>query len=97
MGRRGSDKEVVPYIDQGRRPQYSIYDLQPPENGADLNYVLCRLLSRFTSYRGLSYRTIEEVTTAMTGALNEFNRLVAWPYEDKKRQMNGDVWDEIIR
>lgn len=83
----------MPYIEEGRRARYDIYELQPPETGGDLNYVISRLLARFTEYHGLSYDTIAKARDAASGALDEYNRCVAHPYEELARQRNGDIWE----
>lgn len=83
---------AVPYIAKDRRERYANYEQMPPETGGDLNYVVSRIVARYTEYHGLSYGTITEVRGALMGALDEYNRLVAHPYEDVKRDLNGDVW-----
>lgn len=85
----------MPYIAKTRRPQYDAYELPPPENGGDLNYVVSRIIARFTEYRGLNYETITQVRGALNGALGEYDRLIAYPYEDQKRTMSGDVWGTL--
>lgn len=68
----------------------------PPDTGAELNYIIARLLARFTEYHGLSYNTITEVRGAVRGSLGEYERLVAEPYEEKKRHIQGDIWGSLI-
>jgi len=87
---------VSPYIHQEQRECYENYELQPPEDGAALNFIACRLMSRFIDYHGLRYTTIAQVRDAFNGALNEFERCVAGPYEQIKREQNGDVWGECV-
>lgn len=91
----------MPYIDPKWRKAYAKYELQPPDNGGELNYVISRLIARYTEYHGLSYNVITQVRGALLGSMHEFDRLVADPYEDKKRADNGDVWgsltDDIAR
>ena len=82
----------MPYIAPERRTKYVRYEQSPPETGGDLNYVISRLLARFTEYHGLSYTTIAQARDAASGALDEYNRCVAHVYEEQARQKNGDIW-----
>mgnify|MGYP001572810872 CR=1 FL=1 len=83
----------MPYTEQQCRELYGGYeDLPTPADGADLNYVICRLLARFTQRHGLRYNVIAQARDAASGALHEYNRVVADPYEEGKRQLNGCVW-----
>lgn len=86
----------MPYVAPERRPQYDRYEQMPPENGGDLNYVICRLVARYTEYHGLKYDVIASVRDALGGALNEYNVRVADPYERKKESENGTVWGSLI-
>ena len=87
----------MPYIHPVKRPLYDGYETQiVPEGGGDLNYVIARLLCRYTEFYGLSYGTIATVREAASGALDEYNRCVAHPYEQKKREENGDVWGRSL-
>ena len=42
--------------------------------------------------KGESYKTINDIVGALEGAKAEFQRRIVAPYEDKKRQINGDVY-----
>lgn len=83
----------MPYIAPGLRKH-----LEPkppwPITGGELNFVISRLVDRYVEVHGkLSYQVITDIRGALVGALSEFDRLVAHPYEDQKRYENGDVWD----
>lgn len=82
----------MPYIPQERRERLERFNVMPPDSGADLCYVISNLVASYTEYRGLNYGIITEVRGALAGTLDEYNRLVAHPYEDKKRDENGDIW-----
>lgn len=83
----------MPYTEQQRREIYAAYeDLPIPFDGADLNYLFCRLLARFTERHGLCYSVIAQARDASSGSLHEYNRIVADPYEEGKRKSNGCVW-----
>lgn len=87
----------MPAIPPYERDQYDKYELAPPENKADLTYVMCRLVSRYVSYHGLRFDSISDVRSALGTTLHEFIRLVADPYEDKKYEMNGPVFQELTK
>jgi hypothetical protein len=82
----------VPYIEPDLRKSLDCYELQPPNTGAELNYIVCRLLTRFTEFKGLRYATLAEATSAVQGALDEFKRVVVGPYEENKRQTSEHIW-----
>lgn len=64
----------------------------------DLNYHITRLLCRYVTEQGLSYRTLNDVVGALECAKQEFYRRVVIPYEDHKIIENGDVYpDEITK
>ena len=86
----------MPYIEDVHRSRYEPYETTPiPTNGAHLNYVICRLIARFTERHGLHYSVIAEVRDALDGAKTEYNECVANPYEVTKREENGDVWGSL--
>lgn len=87
----------MPYISRDLRQKYECYELMPPDSGGELNYVISRLIARYTEYHNLSYDTITQVRGALSGSLGEYNRLVAYPYEDSKRIENGCVWGPLIK
>jgi len=89
---------VTPYILEEERELECCesYELMPPETGAQLNYVLCRLITRFQEYHGLNYDTITEIRGAMYGAIEEYENVVAGPYEKIKRTINKpDIWGDL--
>jgi hypothetical protein len=50
------------------------------------------LLVNYWKLNGPSYTAINDIVGALDGAKMEFYRRVAIPYEDKKRELNGDVY-----
>lgn len=86
----------MPYIHEHRRLTYDDYELMPPKTGADLNYVVSRIMARYVGFHGKSYAVLASVQAAISGALHEFERCVVDPYEESKRQENGDVWEEAL-
>ncbi len=86
----------MPYTEQERREVLAGYENLPvPLTGADLNFLFCRLLARFTIRHGLHYDVIAAARDASSGSLHEYNRVVADPYEEEKRQKNGCVWGPL--
>jgi hypothetical protein len=63
-----------------------------PKTPGDLNFQITRLLDGYMYAHRLSYQTINDILGALEGAKLEFYRRVAVPYEDAKRDVNGDVY-----
>lgn len=82
----------MPYIDEGRR-----YEIDSgygaPSTAGELNYYLTMTLLRYVGEKKLSYQTINDIIGALEGAKLEFYRRIVVPYEDKKKEENGDVYD----
>lgn len=83
----------MPYIDVTSRKAI--------ENGTkgvatpgELNYLFTRFILEYIEHKGLSYQTINDVLGALDGCSKEFYRRIAVPYEDRKIQVNGDVYHE---
>lgn len=80
----------MPYVTQERRQQLlDGTDLQKP---GDLEYLFAYLVNDYIVTRGLSHQTITDIRGALIGAKDEFNRRVAFPYENGKLSENGDVY-----
>lgn len=83
----------MPYIEQERR----IVILNDPdvhiENTGELNYILTKIVIGYMEYHGKSYDTLSQITAALDDVKDEFRRRVVHPYEDSKKQENGDVYE----
>ena len=79
----------MPYIPSYRREQLK---KDAPNCAGDLNYLITDIVNKYINAEGLSYQAINNVIGALEGAKLEFYRRVAAPYEDKKINMNGDVY-----
>lgn len=80
----------MPYISKSRRTA-----LEPsgkPETAGELNYAVTRLVDRYLSEKGLRYQNINEAIGVLECAKLELYRRIAAPYEDKKIQEEGDVY-----
>ena len=68
----------------------------PSDAKADgcLNYVITQLLVRwYRGYCGGGYVNFQRALGLLTAVSQEFYRRVVAPYEDTKREANGDVFD----
>lgn len=81
----------MPYIKEEDR--YRL-DVEPhPTNGGELNYLFTMLALNYFEENGGRYQQINDIVGALEGAKLEFYRRVAAPYEDKKIEENGDVYE----
>ena len=91
----------MPYIESSVRPRLdqvaakAVKELCVHVNGGyhpgELNYVLTKILVGIWQ-RNHSYRDIALFTGVLENVKQEFYRRVATPYEEKKREENGDVY-----
>lgn len=84
----------MPYLpDEGKQAEHICYaTLVRPRTGAELNWAVTVLIQNFLEEKKEArYADLEDVTGAVTGALEEFNRNVKWKYEDYKRGENGNA------
>jgi len=58
-----------------------------------LNYVIAKTLHNYLIRHKLNYTSINEVVGVLECAKAELLRVVAGPYEDQKRALNGPVSD----
>lgn len=80
----------MPYIKDAVKS--SIEGGSAPSNAGELNYVLTRVCLEYFYNEGSRYQEINDILGALEGAKLEFYRRVAAPYEDVKREENGDVY-----
>lgn len=89
----------MPYIDALDRSRYEnmITDLwgtiENKCSPGDLNYLITTLCDYYISARGLNYTHINDVIGVLECAKQELYRRVAVPYENRKLNFNGDVYD----
>jgi hypothetical protein len=57
-----------------------------------LNYHITGLIDAYIERQGLGYGSINEVIGVLECAKLELYRRIAAPYEDKKKEENGDVY-----
>lgn len=89
----------MPYIDEDARARLDTA-AQPlldelrnntPTEG-ELNYLVCTLVKQYVASHGDSYATFNAAMGALECAQLEIYRRLITPYEDKKIQLNGDVF-----
>lgn len=65
--------------------------MPPAGTAGELNYLITHLIGQYVQAAGHSYQTYNDVTGVLDAASKEFYRRTVAPYEDAKRQENGDV------
>lgn len=63
-----------------------------PANVGELTWAISVLVDKYVGQEGVSYAVITEVRGALHGVLTEFDRKIAFPYEDRKCEENGEVF-----
>ena len=84
----------MPYIKSERRREFdnclSTLGIKI-QNKGELNYCVSILMAWYVSKHGESYQTLSDAKNALTDAASEFERRRMFPYEDLKREENGDL------
>jgi len=85
----------MPYITQERREALFVGPEPDAEalNGGELNYMLTLVCLDYWKRMGQRYAQINDILGALEGAKLEFYRRVAVPFEERKREANGDVYN----
>jgi hypothetical protein len=81
----------VPYVSQYVRAALA-WGERDPETPGELNYAITLEIVAYLDRKGLCYQTINDIRGAVSGALVEFERRIAGPYEDDAIKRNGDVY-----
>lgn len=82
----------MPYISVAKRMEPSV--LTAPTTAGELNYAITKLIERYRAQTGDSYDTYNTIVGVLECAKLEMYRRVAAPYEDFKKEVNGDVYRE---
>lgn len=80
----------MPYITEERKALIAAG--APRENAGELTYVIQQELRRYIAEHKTDYQTMAECLGALEGAKLDLYVRVIEPYEEQKRQDNGDVW-----
>lgn len=69
-----------------------------PACPGELNYVLTCIIKQYIKSKRptINYDLLNEVAGVLDLFHGEFVRRIVHPYEDKKIQENGDVWDGVL-
>lgn len=84
----------MPYISQGLRQNFEPNAPRAPLVTGELNYQITRLCWRYITNNGVSYTTLNEVIGVLECAKLELYRRQLAPYEDRKCEENGDVYQD---
>ena len=84
----------MPYVDRDRREELDRGE--SPENAGELNYSITRTVDRYLVDRApVRYADLNEVIGALESAKLELYRRVVVPYEEKKLETAGDVYNSL--
>ena len=66
--------------------------------GSALQYVVGKLLARVLKmkYREINENTVATGVSVLEGVGQEFNSRIVEPFNEKQRNINGDVWGELL-
>ncbi len=80
----------MPYIKpERRRIGYS----ETAENAGELNYMFSKCIDNYIKAKGKSYQVFNDVIGALACQSQELYRRKIADYEDRKCELNGDVYD----
>ena len=79
----------MPYISENERQ--AIAEGCTPITAGQLNYAIHLLIDDYIIKNGLNYQTCNDVMGALQGVQQEFYRRKVAPYEDEKKDQNGDI------
>lgn len=86
----------MPYVDPFVRKQFSFHRQQGhpaiTRTGGELNYELTLVCLEHLHNNGERYETFNQIIGALEACKLEFYRRLVVPYEDKKKEENGDVY-----
>lgn len=81
----------MPYIEKKRRTELLYEKEQTP---GELNYQLTRWCKEYLYTKGKSYQTYNDIIGALECCKLEIYRRLIASYEDKKCELNGDVYSD---
>lgn len=85
----------MPYIRKEYR--WDMMELgEKPKDPGQLNYAISRMVSAYLKEHGLCYQTLHDVVGVMRDVATEVERRFIGPYEDKKKVVNGEVFEEVV-
>ncbi len=82
----------MPYIPKERRSRVlKEFVLYRETTAGDMNFFITAYVHAILKDQGLCYATINEMIGVLECAKLELYRMIAAPYEDKKRKENGPI------
>lgn len=87
----------MPYVEQASRTMLQPMSTVPARTAGELTYQMYVLAIEYWARTGTYDTGIAPIRAAFIGALDEFNRRHAHPYETRAIQRNGDVLHVSIR
>jgi hypothetical protein len=82
----------MPYLREHHRRLELIAGDALPQDGAELNFLICDMIDSFIARKGESYANLAEADAALGLAQHEFRRRIVARYEDEKLAENGEVF-----
>jgi hypothetical protein len=83
----------MPYIERNEKEMLAAGGAI--SNPGNLNYMISTLLIRYWKASPRNYQAINDILGAADGAKMEFYRRIAIPYEQLKREANGDIYPRL--
>jgi len=62
-----------------------------PTNAGELNYMIHQVIDEFLEKQPVNYQSLNDIIGVLECAKMELYRRIIAPYEDQKKEMNGDV------
>lgn len=88
-----SDRRALDFSIESLAIRLATYD----EVAGKFNYSISKMLDIIIERKGLNYANVNEFIGALECIKLELYRRIASPYEDKKIQENGDVYDSRLK
>ena len=86
------DRLALDYSIESLAIRISTYD----EIAGKFNYSISKMIDILFGQKGLNYANVNEIVGALECIKLELYRRIASPYEDKKIEENGDVYNENV-
>jgi hypothetical protein len=84
----------MPYIPKKQHTSFLASCDKDWENPGQLNYTITNLIINYIQIKGESYQTYNDIIGVLECAKIELYRRKISEYEDAKKQINGDVYEE---
>jgi hypothetical protein len=79
----------MPYIPSDDRPWADV----DQKTSGELNYAITRMCNKYLTKLGKNYTNFNTVIGALECSKLELYRRLIAPYEDQKKNLNGDVYE----